>query len=370
MELEQAKPRASRVPAGFLGMLVSIACVEAILAGHELDVVTPEHWQYLQAGRDAVEQARGCDLLILGDSLAKFGLLPAVVGKHAGLRAYNLAIGGGHATSSCELLRRAYESGARPSAIVVDFSPYLLAMPPRSTREHLPFLFGYGPSLRLALSARDPVLLANLVLRRTVFSLRCRTGLRSWVVSALDGRPSHYRSRTAEVLAHWKRNAGAVVMPAKPEQTIAGSLHQGRFYPSGWTADRVNADSLRDLLQLARVHGTRVYWLIPPIHPAVEAANEAAGFDQRYVAFIREQQTRYPELVVIDGRHAAYHPSVFYDADHLGREGSFALSEDLGDLLRKSARTTPSGQWLQLPRYRPRPTDPALIAARPDVFVK
>src|SRR3954464_9771863 len=108
MEAEYEIRRPRCLPAGAIGMIVLITAIEAILAGHELDVVTAEDWQYLQAGRVAASRAKRCDLLILGDSLAKFGVLPAVVGSRTGSRAYNLAIGGGQAPSSFELLRRAY----------------------------------------------------------------------------------------------------------------------------------------------------------------------------------------------------------------------------------------------------------------------
>jgi hypothetical protein len=370
METEYGIRQPRRVPAGAIGMIVLIAAIEAILAGHELDVVTAEDWQYLQAGRDAASRTRRCDLLILGDSLAKFGVLPNVVGSRTGSRAYNLAIGGGQAPSSFELLRRAYQGGARPRAVVVDFSPYLIALPPRIAREHLPFLLGYSASLQLAWKARDPVLLANLVTRRTFFSLRCRPGLRSWVASTLAGRPGRDRAVMAETRRHWGQHAGAMVMPAVPGQRVVGTLQQRRFYPKGWTPDRVNSDYIRGLIELAGAHGSKVYWLIPPIHPAVEEANEAAGFDQRYVAFVSEQQRRYPGLVVIDGRHARYDPNVFFDADHLGREGAFALSEDLGDVLRSASRSRSPDRWVKLPRYRSRTTDPSLIAARPDVFLR
>lgn len=251
----------------------------------------------------------------------------------------------------------------------MEFSPYLLLFPPCAGREHLPFVLGLGPSLRLGCEARDPAFAAELVTREVLVSLRCRPGVRSWIASALEGRPSRNRSVMPETLDHWSRNDGAMVMPSVPGKRVTGVPEQRQCYPRGWAADWVSAHYVRRIIGLAQAHGATVYWLIPPIHPAVQEANRAAGFDARYVRFVRAQQRRYPSLVVIDGRDARYDPDVFLDAAHLGREGAVALSEDLGDLLR-SRPGTAAARWIGLPPYRPRPTDPAIVTARPDVFLR
>lgn len=370
MEATHRNAARKRVPSGALGMLVLIAAVEAIVAGHELDLVTTYDWQYLQAGRDAVRRVEDCELLILGDSQLKFGVIPSVVGNRFGARVHNLAIGGAQAPATFELLRLAYQSGARPSAIVVDFAPFLFANPPSVTRAHLPFLLGYSASLELAWSAREPVLVLHLAARRALFSLRCRSTLRSWLVSSLAGRPHRDRSVLRETLRHWAQNAGAMVMPAIPGLADPALL-VSRFYPKGWVPDRTNVRYLHALLELAAAHGTTVYWLIPPMHPAVEAANEVSGFDKRFIDFVTAEQRRHPRLVVIDGRHAGYDPNVFYDADHVGREGAFVLSEDLGDLVRTTRwKNLPPNRWVKLPRYHARPPDPAIIAVRHDAFFR
>ena len=61
-------------------MLALVVSIEAFVSRHELGAVPPEEWQWLLARRAADRQARGCDLLILGDSQAKMGVLPKVVG--------------------------------------------------------------------------------------------------------------------------------------------------------------------------------------------------------------------------------------------------------------------------------------------------
>ena len=68
-----------------------------------------------------------------GDSLAKLGVAPSLVEARSGRSVYNLAVCAGQAPSSYFLLRRVLDSGARPTAILVDFFPRLLQVPPQHT---------------------------------------------------------------------------------------------------------------------------------------------------------------------------------------------------------------------------------------------
>ena len=252
MEAERGVPGRGRLPAGLLGMFVLVASIEAGLSGHELDVVTPEDWQYLQAGRDAAERVRGCDLLILGDSLAKFGVLPRVVGKRSKSRAHSLAIGGGQAPSSYELLRLAFQSGARPSAIVVDFSPYLMALPPAHrpvntcpscwatarrcdwrgvARSRLAREPRASPHVFLAALPDEPAVVGPLFTPGTTEPLP--------IGDAPDAGPLG-------------RNAGAMVMPAVPGRTVVGALQQRPILPRGMDSRLRQRRLHARLIELAR----------------------------------------------------------------------------------------------------------------------
>jgi hypothetical protein len=349
-------------------MLALMATVEAFVKRHDLDTVPLLDWQYLQARQASARVARTCDLLILGDSQTKLGILPRVVGERSQLRAHNLAIAGAQAPASYDVLRRALGGGGRPSAVVVDFHPLLLALPPRTSRADLPFLLDFGAALRLGWAARDPVLLADLLTRRALPSLRCRTTLVSWVRSATEGQTNPNRLSTPRVLQSWARNDGAWLMSTMGDRPEEGVAHYQRAYPPGWTPDRVNADYLRRFLELAEANRVTVYWLIPPTHPAIQVTNATSGFDDRYVAFVRRMQQQYTGVVVIDGRRTGYDPGVFVNPDHLGPEGAFALSQDLGDLLGRLGRNSPPGRWVALPPYRPRAAGPEVLATARDGF--
>ena len=125
--------RESRRARGFLGMLVLVAAVETHLARHELDITNPGAAILRYASRAARRKAANCEILCLGDSLIKFGIVPGVIEERLGRRTYNLAVVGGQAPGSYFLLRQALAAGAHPSALLVDFKPNFLAEDPRGS---------------------------------------------------------------------------------------------------------------------------------------------------------------------------------------------------------------------------------------------
>ena len=75
--------------------------------------------------------APGSGILCLGDSLAKDGLVSAVLTATTGVPTYNLSAPAAPAPMTECLFRRALDAGARPRAIVLELKPSLLAGGPR-----------------------------------------------------------------------------------------------------------------------------------------------------------------------------------------------------------------------------------------------
>jgi len=360
MDVSRWKIRPGRLPTGLIGMLVLAFAAESFVARHDLDALDPDDWQYRLARQATARNAKGQDVLCFGDSLMKVGVLPKVVESRSGLRTYNLAVCGSQSPASYFVLRKALESGARPAAVLVDFHPALLALKPQVNTTHWPYLLGGLDALGLAWKTHDPSFLGSLLVREVLPSVRARTTLRGWAVAAASGKRHKVRDDMPPVFRHWNLHAGAQIMPSHPERDWDVASHQRYIYPAGWRPNRVNAEYVRRFLALAEAHGVPVYWLIPPIHPGVQEAKERVGFDAKYLALVRSYQERFPNLVVIDGRHAGYDPKVFFDPDHLGREGAYALSEDLGDVLRRLRHGVPADRFVALPTFQARAVEPGI----------
>src|SRR5205807_241709 len=96
-----------------------------------------------------------------------------------------------------------------------------------------------------------------------------------------------------------------------------------------WTGHPLGMAYLWRTLDLAAAHGVAVYWLMPPVHPRVQARRDRLGLDAAYVAAVRQALARYPNLTVIDGRRSGYPPDAFADGSHLNVRGACAFTEDL-----------------------------------------
>jgi hypothetical protein len=355
--MKAARPASrSRVPRGLLGMVVLLAAIEGAVARHDRSLATGTDACYRSVARAAATEAPGCEILCFGDSQVKMGVLPAVLAARAGRRAYNLAIVGGQPAASFHAFRRALAAGARPVAVLFNCKANILASNYEWSLAQLSELIDLRGALDLARVARGVGDCAQVGLARVLPSYRHRLALRGCVRAALRGEGEPAWRSVAPLLRNWEANRGAMVNAPNPE--YRGSYRAQdvpSLFPDRWEIDRVNAAYIRRFLALARSHGIRVYWLLPPLAPAIQSAREGLGLDEPYLRFVRSVQRRDPSVTVIDGRHSGYEHAVFVDPGHLDRRGAAAFTAALADVLRREAtagRERPS-RWVRLPDYRP-----------------
>ena len=146
-------------------------------------------------------------------------------------------------------------------------------------------------------------------------------------------------------------------MPSVPPPADVMTPRPGARPCAGdWRCDPVNETYVRRFLDLAARHRITVYWLLTPYSPGTQPYEELSGNESLYLDFIRSVQPRYPDLVVIDGRHAGFGHSAFLDGGHLHRDGAARLSIGLADLLNRPDLKTGS-RWVPLPAYPEPPAD-------------
>jgi hypothetical protein len=347
-------------PRGCLGMLVLVAAVETQLAHHELDITNTGAAILRYAGWAARREAVKCEILCLGDSLIKFGIVPGVIEERLGRRTYNLAVVGGQAPGSYFLLRQALASGAHPSALLVDFKPNFLAQDPRVSERQWTELVSTWDCCDLAWTSRDAALGGWMLLGRLLPSLNSRFELRANLMGALRGVSASPRP---SVLVHWRnqnQNRGALLAARNPaNRGEVAPDHTHVYFPDRWSCHPVNAAYLERFMRLAQAHEIPVFWLLPPLVPAVQARREEMGLDLLYTTFVRAVQRRFPNLTIIDGRHSGYEHTVFVDAAHLDRYGAGTLTEGVAGVVQpyldRGRPTLP--RWINLPAYRDSPVD-------------
>lgn len=321
-----------RRPRGLIGAVVLVGLVE-LAVGQFADLPSrPEAVVWREADRAARSEAVGADVLILGDSLVKFGLLPGVLAERTGLRAVNLAVSGGMAASSDLLLEHALDAGARPRIVVLECLPRLLQLGPDHDLPYWPEVAGPGEALALAVEARDPELLGGLLLPRVLPTLAGRDAIRR-AIAAGTPRPLRQDRRTARVfLRNLRANGGALVESSQPILADLDAWRAG-YFPDDWTCHPVNDRRLRRLLDRAGTLGVRVVWVMPPVHPGLRQRLGSTAFDGKFARFLDGYRRSYPHLTIVDGRDAAFDPGDFWDPHHLARDGAVRFSVGVAAVL-------------------------------------
>jgi hypothetical protein len=351
----EAGRRMSRLPAGLLGMLVLVAGIESAIAHAGPKFLDPVAWSWRTSAVAARQDAPGCDVLCLGDSLAKHGLVPRVIEEGTGRRTHNLAVAAGPAPVTYALLRAAFDAGARPKAVVFDLKPGMLAGSPRHAIRYWPQALGLADLLGLIVEAKGGSFAGELILGAVLPSFRSRHEIRGDIEAAARGETGPLRGINAVCARNWAVNAGANVATPRPGYGGAVSEEEHREHLSHrFNAHRVNAAYANRIVSLAQSHGARAYLVIPPLVPEVHERRKQTGADDAYSEFVRSLRKRHPELTVLDARRSGYPASVFVDAIHLDVRGAVALSADVAEAVRLDLDAPASVRWVDLPSFRTR----------------
>ncbi|WP_406695103.1 hypothetical protein V5E97_29100 [Singulisphaera sp. Ch08] len=348
------------IPWGLLGMLGLLALIECgVVARHPLDFSDPVSLSWQLSAQATHRDAPGCTILGVGDSLVKHGVIPSVLEAETGERVCNLAVARGPAPATYFLLRRALDAGARPKAIVVDFKPGVLVGSPRYNLRYWQEILTVREGLDLARHDHGGSLLVNLALGRLLPTFRGRLEVRGAILAALRGEDSPMRLINRVCQRNWGVNDGANVAARNPAFNGEVSAEQHKTLLSHlWYCHRVNKTYVRRILDLTAERGIRVYWLLPPVSPALQTKREETGAESGYLKFVRSFQHPYPHLTIVDGRHAGYDHTAFVDATHLDGRGAFTLTTELGRMLRRdlAGDSATTSRWVNLPPYRPDPS--------------
>ena len=340
-------------PLGFLGMVVLIAMVEAGLSRHELDFRLPIENQWRFQGRESRHQATRAEILCFGDSLVAQGVIPTILETRLHRPVYNLGMGGGQFPASYFFLRRALESGAKPSALVIDVLPSQLIISGRSRIALWANILDTGEAIEMAWNERDPAFLGSFLLTRQFTSIRSRLEIRRLILAGLNGSAISNRDWNRAGTRNLNRNQGALILRPFGFFQI-DPRHQHWVYPEELTVDRLNGEYLERFLQLAESRRIPVFWVLTPVCPAIQAEGERSGTSETYARFVREVQSRHPAITIIDGRRSEYPESVLDDAIHLTYHGAAIFSTDLAQAMAaKLDQKENESRWVQLPRYRP-----------------
>jgi hypothetical protein len=354
--------RKGAAPWGLFGMALLIMGIEVGISRHDgfTTLAAAEHQFAYRASREA----RRYEVLCFGDSQVKDEVVPRVVEARLGKRTLNLAIAGSPAPSAYFLLRRALESGARPSALLVDYHAWLMQVDPSLRVATNAEICNLRDCFELARKAGDANLFGALVTSSLLPSLKARDQIRTNILAAFLGKSAEpLRRVVAQAQRNWAVNGGAQLMPRIPGvDKIKEFWDESTSYREHWYCTPTNASYIRKFLKLATAHRIPVFFLVPPRHPRVQANRERLGLDALYTRFVHAVTADFSNVTVIDARRAGFDPTVFIDSSHMDRQGACDFSDEVAAVVADRLKSGTEGQsrWVDLPRHRKR-SEPVAI---------
>jgi hypothetical protein len=352
----------TRLPWGLLGTLLAVLCVEHLLALQK-NTLTPAYAAVAKrAGLASRREAPKCEILCFGDSLMQFGFVPRVLEQCLGRASYNLSIAGSYPPAAYFLLRRALLSGARPSAIVVDFKANILSGNPLTNQRPWIEMLTVRECAEMSWDQRSASYFGSLVLGKILPSYRARYDIRTFCLAAFDGSPLRGPNENGPWLRSFNVNQGATLVPdAFRSPWPAQSYIDQVFWPQHWEIDPVGGRYVRRFLELAASRHIPVFWVMPPIQESLQDGRDKRDLDEAYIECVFKLLKRFPNNVLVDGHHSAFPDSVFWDPSHLNRTGALALSfgiaQVIGSVLDRGGNA--SARMIALPRFQEYMLDPA-----------
>ncbi len=341
---ESARKHRAPLPLGLVGMIFLIALAERGFhrgARHTGDKGVS--WSF--AARAAAGAARDAEVVILGDSMMKFGIVPRAIEARTGWRAYNLALFDGPPLASLAILERLFQGGTRPRVVLLNLMPHQLNRSLHDDKHAGAWgqLLSLPEAWRELLRFRALGVFADVVYTACLPSLANRAELRTTILWAFAARDRSTQGIARLYLRNWNANQGAHILRSKGQAApFRGNNHE--LAPVSWAARPEMLDVVRRLLSIAQARGTRVCLLISPLHPEAQQKLAEIGLYSRYEETLRTLQQEFDNLEVFDGRSLRLGAACFADGVHLHHEGAIALSEACGEALRDQT----GARWVEL----------------------
>jgi hypothetical protein len=353
----RAESCAWALPGGLIGSAILIIVLEWMCIVPEMLRIRESNDRvnssWLAAGRAAAGPESAAEILSFGDSLIKLGILPRVLQDRLGWSAHNLAVLGGQAPTSYYLLRRVLGQGHRPRALIINFSPLLLAMDPRVNLEWWSTLPDGCERLGLLCRARDPALTTSMAVQGLIASWSARDAVRSLLGLGSDRVPQGSPITTPEDARvferNWRMNCGAQVAP-RHFVPIEGALpkpYEGSHWR--WRPHPAHAFYVERFLNLAAAHRIPVFWVLTPAMSSWLDRNDEVGTIGAYRQFVRDNVPRFPGLIVLDAQCVGWDRSAFRDPIHLNRDGAVRLTLAVAESIERCTdRSSDGSRWLKL----------------------
>ncbi len=267
------------------------------------------------SARALVADSTAPDIEIVGDSVGRYGLLSSALAADDSVYVRNDAMEGSRLPFNYFLLRREFEAGHVPRAIVIAHTPYTFDAAFVARLAGTFAEWSELPEIFMTTRHWSDALFGTLA--RVSYILMNRASFRA----LLSGDVSFFVTPETENVQTILSDAGAL-------ELVRGGVFTGETPPFPFEVGlretylqpfQVDAETdtyFRRLLALAKAYDVRVFWITMPVPRTVHAAQTSSDFEADMLAYLQAFEER-GDLVILQGPFIAYEDSLFRDPVHL-----------------------------------------------------
>jgi hypothetical protein len=282
----------------------------------------------------AQQEGHFFDGVVLGDSYYISGILPDVLGEKLRQDIFNFAGFGdqGVFAAYCLFKNYVHKHPGRPLWIIIGFQPETLSRPKIAPNLMYDFRKGNAWALIWEYGLIEGLKLQIPSLKHQhVWQHVLKYG--QWPKNTLN------QKQITAIMQDVLENKGfyspypfqALAEPAR-EEDMNSSYRFGVTEPS-WR-------NMRRILDLARKHRIRVFYLRPTFSEDWYRLYRQQGVIADYTAFMDHLKKFYPEIVSLDYQEDLQSLSLYSDRLHLNKNGAYLLNQKLAEDLRQSLLTS------------------------------
>jgi hypothetical protein len=288
--------------------------------------------------RERMSTAAAPDIQIIGDSVARSGFLASALTDDK-IIARSDALPGSGPVFSYFLLRDAFENGHVPKALVIAHSPHVLG------QLRYPLVIGgFAHWREIPALARETGWWSETVygvLTRLSYILMHRDSFRD-IITNRDF--SFFREPDSSVALFSDR----AELKQFRKELPTGYFDKSRlpeevsdFYKQPFKVTPENDRYFRRILDLAKAHNVKVYWVTLPTPAGVLATRSKYNFERDMLEYLRQFE-RNGQMTILRGEFTVYDDNRFRDFLHLNLAGAVKLGCELRVLKAKIIEELPA----------------------------
>jgi hypothetical protein len=325
-----------KLPAACCIALLFIVLCEAAINRFDYYFYKPDYQNLRIAIKNSVSQKRTCDfdVIALGDCYLTVGYIPSLLKEKTGLSGFNFSTNQKCTVLSAYAMLNNYlgTCANKPQYILLAFIPSSIELTKESIIEAMPL---YSLSFYDIRRGCRQILIREFGLEVGLRLLLPSLNYQERIKDFLSQR-SLYSKRTIEQVDSFIESVNTEngYFPYRVDDRYNGWETENQENQKPFVASSLFLRYFTKMLDLARMHGIKVVYILPALPPDILALYKKSERIEKNLIFLENLQKDYPNLLIADPQHLITEREMFVDKIHLNGKGARILTTFIADRIK------------------------------------